>query len=139
MSQTYAPRRGMSAEMQRRAQLSRLRMEQARRQSRRMLCVFSGILAVSLFVYISRMATISSQSKQISQLRAEISTLTSDKQYREISLSARQNLERVQYEAINRLGMVYPQEGQIQLVRLNGEYADDGVLTVYDTSAKDGR
>lgn len=139
MSQTYAPRRGMSDEMQRRARLSRLRMEQARRQSRRMLCVFSGLLALSLFIYISRMATISSQSKQISQLRGEISALTSDKQYREISLSARQNLERVQYEAINRLGMVYPQEGQIQLVHLGGEYAPDGVMTVYDTSAKDGR
>lgn len=139
MTQTYAPRRASGMQSQQRARLARARMEQARRQSRRMLCVFSGLLVAALFVYISRMATISAAGKQISQLRRDVSALTSDKQYREISLTARQNLERVQYEALNRLGMVYPQEGQIQLVRLTGENAGDGVMTVYDTSAKDGQ
>ena len=138
MTQTYAPRRGNSTQMQERARLARIRMEQARRQSRRMMCVFSGLLVTALFVYISRMATISAAGKQISQLKRDISALTSDKQYREISLTARQNIERVQYEALNRLGMVYPKEGQIQLVHLGGENAGDGVMTVYDTSAKDG-
>lgn len=138
MDRTYAPRRQSSAEMQARARIARARMEQARRQNRRMLCLFSAMLVFSLFVYISRMASISSAGKQISQLKREIGVLTSDKQYREISLTARQNLERVQYEAINRLGMVYPQEGQIQLVHLYGENAGDGVVTVYDTSGKDG-
>ena len=138
MDRTYAPRRQSSAEMQARARIARARMEQARRQNRRMLCLFSAMLVFSLFVYISRMASICSAGKQISQLKQEIGVLTSDKQYREISLTARQNLERVQYEAINRLGMVYPQEGQIQLVHLYGENAGDGVVTVYDTSGKDG-
>lgn len=138
MDRTYAPRRQSSAEMQARARIARARMEQARRQNRRMLCLFSAMLVFSLFVYISRMASISAAGKQISQLKQEIGVLTSDKQYREISLTARQNLERVQYEAINRLGMVYPQEGQIQLVHLYGDNAGDGVLTVYDTSGKDG-
>lgn len=138
MDRTYAPRRQSSAEMQARARIARVRMEQARRQNRRMLCLFSAMLVFSLFVYISRMASISAAGKQISQLKQEIGVLTSDKQYREISLTARQNLERVQYEAINRLGMVYPQEGQIQLVHLYGDNAGDGVLTVYDTSGKDG-
>ena len=138
MDRTYAPRRQSSAEKQARARIARARMEQARRQNRRMLCLFSAMLVFSLFVYISRMASISAAGKQISQLKQEIGVLTSDKQYREISLTARQNLERVQYEAINRLGMVYPQEGQIQLVHLYGDNAGDGVLTVYDTSGKDG-
>mgnify|MGYP004733222855 CR=1 FL=1 len=139
MNQTYAPRARSAEQMRERARLARIRMEQARRQSRRMLCVFSVLLVAALFVYISRMATISAAGKQISQLKRDISALTSDKQYREISLTARQNLERVQYEALNRLGMVYPGEGQIQMVRLSGENAGDGVMTVYDTNAKDGQ
>ena len=77
MTQTYAPRRGNSTQMQERARLARIRMEQARRQSRRMMCVFSGLLVTALFVYISRMATISAAGKQISQLKRDISALTS--------------------------------------------------------------
>jgi len=135
MSQAYVRVRAQSAL----PPLSvRVKNEQARRFNRRMLCVLSALMVLALFVYISRMATIAAGSKQISLLRQEISDLTSDAQYREISLAARQNLERVQYEAIYRLGMVYPQEGQIQMVSLNGEVIDTGVRTVYDTNGKDG-
>ena len=136
MSQAYARARAQSVAL---PPLNvRARNEQLSRFNRRMLCILSALLVLALFVYISRMAAIAAGSKQISLLKQEISTLTSDKQYREISLAARQNLERVQYEAIYRLGMVYPQEGQIQLVNLNGEVIDTGVRTVYDTNGKDG-
>ena len=106
--------------------------------SRNMLFLLGLVLVCSLFFHINRMSAIAAGAKEISALKREIATLTSDKQYREISLAARQNLERVQYEALNRLGMVYPGEGQVQVIYLDAFLGDSGLRTAYDTTAKDG-
>ncbi len=106
--------------------------------SRNMLYLLGVVVVFSLFFHINRMSAIAAGAKEISALRREIASLTSDRQYREISLAARQNLERVQYEALNRLGMIYPQEGQVQVIYLDEFLSDSGLRTAYDTTAKDG-
>ncbi len=126
------------APVRRSAPVRRESMAKAKPANRSMAFFLCVVLVIALFVYISRMATIASGAKEISMLRQEVANLNSDKQYREITLASRQNLERVQYEALNRLGMVYPQDGQVQVIYLGDYTVDPGTRTAYDTGAKDG-
>lgn len=106
------------------------------RFNRNMLKVVGAAVMVSLFVYISRMAVIASGSKTINTLRSEISALESNRQYLEISLSARQNLDRVYDEAVGRLGMSYPDAGRVRVVSLSGDTALSNAQTAYEGGAQ---
>lgn len=102
--------------------------------NRAMLWLTTGIVMVCLFVYVGRMAGISADAKEISQIRREISELEEEQQYLEVLLAARQNLTRVRDEAIGRLGMGYPQEGQVQIVSLSGYSTSVNTQTALDNA-----
>ena len=112
--------------------------------SRALMFATIALVAVGLFIQISRTAAISAQSKEISQLRSAIQELTVEQQYLQITLSTRQNIDRVRDEAMGRLGMNYPVEGQVRVVTLPfGQYAGaanqtadgDAVETAYEEGA----
>ena len=91
-----------------------------------------ALIVVSLFVYISRMAAISANAKEIAKIRQEITQLREEQQYLKVKLAARQDLDRVRDEAMGRLGMGYPVEGQVQLVSLGGYRAGSSTQTAHD-------
>ena len=113
----------------------RMRKERIARTNRLMLRVTIALIVVSLFVYISRMAAISANAKEIAKIRQEITQLKEEQQYLEVKLAARQDLDRVRDEAMGRLGMRYPEEGQVQLVSLGGYLAGENWQTAHDTTA----
>lgn len=128
---------------QTRAAQAALRANAARRKNRRMEAAMSkalmyltvALLAVALFVQIGRLSAIAAQNKQISVLTSEIKSLESEKANLEVRLSMQQNINRVRDEAIYRLGMTRPEDGQIRVVSLNGysvstrtQTADNSVL-----------
>ncbi len=108
------------------------RRTRAARMNGIMFRLFICLVMVLLFVYIGRMATISSGAKQITQIRRELSDLEEQRQYLEIALSARQNIDRVRDEATARLGMSYPTD--VRLVSLNGYVAAADTQTAHDTT-----
>ena len=113
---------------------ARMRRERIARTNRMMLRMTVALIVVSLFVYIGRMASISANAKEIAKIRREITQLREEQQYLEVKLAARQDLERVRDEAMGRLGMDYPVEGQVQLVSLGGYLAGSGTQTAHDNA-----
>lgn len=113
---------------------ARMRRERIERTNRMMLRITAGLIIASLFVYIGRMASISANAKEIAKIRREITQLQEEQQYLEVKLAARQDLERVRDEAMGRLGMGYPVEGQVQLVSLGSYVAGSGTQTVLDNA-----
>jgi len=114
---------------------AQIRRARAARMNQMMLQVTIALVVVSLFVYITRMAGISANAKEISRIKNEITQLKEEKQYLEVKLAARQDLERVRDEAIGRLGMNYPDEGEIRLISLGSYAQDPNVQTVHDNAA----
>ena len=110
------------------------RMREAR-MNRVMLRVTIGVVVVSLFVYITQMAGISANAKEIGRIRKEITQLKEERQYLEVKLAARQDLERVRDEAIGRLGMGYPDEGEVRIISLSGYASNLNTQTVHDNTA----
>ena len=106
--------------------------EHAARLNRGILRVAICLVMICLFVYISRMATIASGAKEISQIRQEIAQLKDDQQYLEVMLAARQDLDRVRDEAMGRLGMNYPAEGRVQMISLSGYVTAAGTQTAHE-------
>lgn len=109
-----------------------VRRERAARFNRRMLRIAMGLVVLCLFVYIGRMASISAGAKEISRLEAELVKLDEEQKYLQISLAARQNIDRVRDEATGRLGMRYPEEGEVQIVSLNSYASRNNTQTVHD-------
>lgn len=114
---------------------ARMRRERTARVNQLMLRMTVALIVVSLFVYIGRMAAISANAKEIARIRQDITQLREEQQYLEVKLAARQDLDRVRDEAMGRLGMKYPEAGQVQLVSLGGYVADSGTQTVHDNAA----
>ena len=114
---------------------ARMRRERIARTNRLMLRVTIALIVVSLFVYISRMAAISANAKEIAKIRQEITQLREEQQYLEVKLAARQDLDRVRDEATGRLGMRYPEEGQVQLVSLGGYLVGESRQAAHDNTA----
>ena len=110
------------------------RKKRVARINRMMLWSTTGLVMLCLFAYVGRMADISSGAKEINQLRREISGLKEEQQYLEVVLAARQNLTRVRDEAMGRLGMSYPVEGQVQVVSLSGYSASANMQTAHDNA-----
>ncbi len=101
------------------------------RFNRNMLIIVGAVLAVSLFVYISRMAAVAAGSKSISALNAQIAAERSRCQQLEIVLAERRNLDMVGDEAVNRLGMIRPDAASVRVVSLP-DMDGGGAQTVYD-------
>ena len=111
------------------------RKARAARINRMMLRVTIALIVICLFVYISRMAAISAAAKEINQIKQGITQLKENQQYLEVMLAARQELDRVRDEAMGRLGMGYPTEGQVQLVSLSGYAPSANTQTAHDNAA----
>lgn len=62
---------------------------------------------------LSMQAKVTNQSDTISLLQSEIEALTDDNNAYEARINSSVNLEQIRDAAINRLGMVYPTEGQV--------------------------
>lgn len=105
------------------------------RYNRMMLRITACLVVVCLFAYISRMAVIASSAKEISNLRKELTQLREEQQYLELYLAAQQDLNRVRDEAMVRLGMRYPEDGQVRLVSLSGYAMSANSQTALESTA----
>ena len=114
------------------AQAQRIRVAHTNQMMTRLMI---GLVTVLLFVYIGRMASISASAKEISRIRQEITQLREEQQYLEVKLAARQDLDRVRDEAVGRLGMKYPEAGQVQIVSLGGYTVNVNPQTALDHAA----
>ena len=114
---------------------ARARRARIARINQIMLRVTVALIVVSLFVYITRMAEISANAKEINRIRQEITQLKEEQQYLEVKLAARQDLERVRDEAMGRLGMNYPDEGEVRLISLSGYASGLNTQTAHDNAA----
>ena len=65
----------------------------------------------------------------------EIEELSSEQQNLEVRMSLQLNLERIEDEALNRLGMVYPGEEQVRVIAI--EQTNDNVVTA-NAAAEEG-
>lgn len=102
----------------------------------RLLMYITFVLIVALcFVQITRLANIAQNTKQISNLSTEIRRLASEKTTQLQRLSMQQNITRVREEAIYKLGMIQPEDGQIRVVSLNGHSANTQTRTADGSSA----
>jgi len=93
--------------------------------------VFLGCVCAQIF----RLSLITQQNKQIQELREQIEELSSEKQNLEVRMSLQLNYERIEDEALNRLGMVYPGEDQVRVIAI-GE-TNDSVVTA-NAAAEEG-
>lgn len=93
------------------------------------------VFVACLCAQIYRLSVITTQNKEIQSLRREIEELSSEQQNLEVRMSLQLNLERIEDEAINRLGMVYPGEEQVRVIAV--AHTNDGVLTA-NAGAEEG-
>jgi len=84
--------------------------------SRVLMYLTVALLMALLFVQVGRLAQIASQAKRISTLQASIRELQNEKGNLQVRLSMQQNPTRVLEEAIYRLGMIRPEDGQIRVI-----------------------
>lgn len=109
------------------------RRERAARINRIMVRVTACLVMAFLFGYISRMAVISSNAKEISQIRAEIVELNERQQRLETDLASAMHPQRVIDEA-NRLGMIRPGAEQVRVISLSGYSASANTQTALDNT-----
>ncbi len=102
----------------------------------RAMMVLTGVLFVFCVCFqLYRLSLITGQNKEIQALRTQIEDLTSEQQNLEVRLSLQFNLERIESEATNRLGMVYPSAEQIRTIALAG--TNESVVTA-NAAAEEG-
>jgi len=77
-----------------------------------------GLSLVGVFIFISNTAIISSQAKEIYETMVHVSDLETEFRNLQIEYSTRQDLEWIQRQAIERLGMIRPDETQIRVVNI---------------------
>ena len=77
-----------------------------------------GLSLVGVFIFISNTAIITSQAKEIYETLAYVSDLETEFRNLQIEYSTRQDLEWIQRQAIERLGMIRPDETQIRVVNI---------------------
>lgn len=125
---------GVAYRDERKLQELRLRRDRAIRFNRMMLRTFACVTVACLFVYISRMAEISAGAKEISRIRNEIGQLLEDQECLESALAENQKVQRIEDEAIGRLGMSKPEGDQLQLVSLNSYISGTNTQTAHDST-----
>lgn len=85
--------------------------------NRRLLIVAALVLFAGLFLQITMLARISSQSKQASALEREIMELSASAENLELSINQYHNLDAIEQRA-RQLGMEQPGDTQIRVVRV---------------------
>lgn len=117
-------RRAQNLPPQTRMRSSRSRQKRRKEQmlSRALMYATLSLLAVCLFLQVSRYAAIAGRTRHINTLHALIKEADSDRTNLELRLSAREDLQRIR-EAAFAMGMDYPAEGQVRVVALNGSTA----------------
>ena len=104
----------------------------------RAMMVLTGIVFLFCVCFqLYRLSLITGQNKQIQALRTQIDELTSEQQNLEVRLSLQFNLERIESEATNRLGMVYPSADQIRTIAVAG--TNESVVTAYAAAEEGGQ
>ena len=103
--------------------------------SQAMMLLTCVVFVACLFVQIYRLSVITMQTKEIQKLTDQIEDLTSTQQNLEVRLSLQLNLQRIEDEAINKLGMVYPEEEQIRRIAIGG--TNDNIVTA-NAGAEEG-
>ena len=121
-------------EQKARLEAARARRERIARMNRIAFRATTALVVVCLFVYTSRMAAIAAGAKEISSIRQELTALREEQQYLEVKLAARQDLDRVRDEAVGRLGMRYPAEGEVIVVSLSGFNGSTNTQTAHDNT-----
>ncbi len=92
-----------------------------------MFGLFLFAVAVGFCVGMMNLSFVSQNRQEIQRLRDELDELASQKQNLEVRMSLQLNMDRIQDEAINRLGMVYPSAEQVRVVSVGGTH--EGAVT----------
>ena len=113
---------------------------QARRRAHaarnRMLLVLAGIvLFTGLFVQITMLARISSQSKRASSLEGEIEELSANAENLELNINQYHNLDTIAVRA-RQLGMEQPDETQIRVVSVARSNEDTSTQAAENVGAE---
>jgi cell division protein FtsL len=86
--------------------------------SRALRMAVVGFSLVGVFIFISNLTVITSQAKEIYKTMAHVSDLETEFRNLQIEYSTRQDLEWIQRQAIERLGMMRPNDAQIRVVSI---------------------
>lgn len=107
------------------------------RAAKRVLLLASAVMVVAfLFAQIWKLSVITGQSKQIALLRREITELSNRQESLQVQLNCAADISRVRDEAISRLNMQTPTDGQIRVVTLP-EYSSSLPTRNADSSLAD--
>ena len=93
-------------------------------RSRVLLVVAGVVLFIGLFMQITMLARISSQSKRASSLEGEIEELSANAENLELNINQYHNLESIAVRA-RQLGMEQPNETQIRVVSVARSNVED--------------
>ena len=86
--------------------------------SRIAMYIFVIVMLALLFTQVTRLAQIAQFSKQITSLKSDIRTMIGDNSNKSVRLNMQRDINRVREEAIYKLGMIQPEEGQIRIVTM---------------------
>lgn len=100
-----------------------VRREHVRLRARTILAyaAATAVLLVCLLLYVSQGIRVISQGYAIDKLQDRYRTLKAEREQLEVECASLQNLQVVEQEAVTKLGMVFPEPGQIIVVRENGD------------------
>lgn len=97
--------------------------------------VFIVTLVLGLFIYITEMARLTGQAKEINQVNSQIHELSKRLEERQVRLSMCKNLEEIQNRAVA-LGMQFPEDDQIRVISVPGYTQDAGQQTAENTTGE---
>ena len=115
------------------AKSARRRRDAAR--SRVLLILAGVILFTGLFVQITMLARISSQTKRASNLEGEIEELSANAENLELNINQYHNLDSIAVRA-RQLGMEQPDETQIRVVNVVRSSVDTSIQAVENIGAE---
>lgn len=110
---------------------------QANRLSRVMMYMTCLLLMVLMFVQIGRLAQIAAQTKRIVAINGSIREMDIERNNLEVRLNMQQDVNNVKKAAMNRLGMVYPEDSQIRVIAL-GQSDPSRTQTADNSGALEG-
>ncbi len=105
----------------------------ATKASRMAMYTFVILALVLVFLQIGRLAQIAQNTKEIATLTASIREKKGDAGNLNMRLSMQRNIKRVHDEAIGRLGMIQPEDGQIRVISPGGPSTEVQQQTVMNS------
>ena len=100
------------------------RSRKRKASSRALLVLACAVLFAGMFMQVTMLARVSSQSKRASTLESEIEELSANAENLELSINQFHNLDSIAVRA-RQLGMEQPSEGQIRVVNVARGSAPD--------------